>query len=369
MPIPDLAEYRFQLAKWYQENRRPLPWRATADPYRIWVAEVMLQQTQVATVIPYYAAFLSAFPDIDRLATATETEVLKVWEGLGYYSRARALWQAARIIRERYGSRIPDDITLFRQLPGVGAYIAAAVMSIAFGQPMAVLDGNVRRVLARLCCVGQPVNKPAAVRELTRLSQQFLDTDSPADYNQAIMELGALVCRPRHPRCDSCPVAVFCCAWQNQAVDHFPLCVRRQPLPTRHCAIGVIIRDGQLLVTRRPSRGLLGGLWEFPGGKIQEGESAEAACLRELREEVNLTVGIVTRLATVRHAYTHFRVILEVFICRWVSGTIILNGSVDYRWLDPAQLAGLPFPRANRRFIPQLLDYLGTRAAKTEQTG
>jgi A/G-specific adenine glycosylase len=346
---------RNALLAWYGNNRRRLPWRESADPYRIWVSEVMLQQTQVATVIPYYHRFVAAFPDVRHLARAQQQEVLKLWEGLGYYARARNLHRAAGEVDRVCGGRIPESFAEFRKLPGVGDYIAAAVLSIAFQQPYAVLDGNVKRVLARLQALDLPVDQPAAQRRFRALAQELLDTRRPGDFNQAVMELGALVCTPRQPDCRGCPLATACSAFQSGRVAEYPK--RRQPraVPLYHIAVGVVRRGDRLLITRRKSEGLLGGLWEFPGGKVKPGEPAAEACVREIAEEVNLQVQVLGLLTRVRHAYTHFRIRMDVFTCRFVAGEVRLNGPADYRWVRPTEIDAYPFPRANTKFIPLLL--------------
>ena len=346
---------RRQLLSWYRNHRRELPWRQTDDPYRIWVSEVMLQQTRVETVVSYYQRFLTAFPTVADLARADQQEVLRVWEGLGYYARARNLHRAAGIVVDRFGGRLPDDPDDLRSLPGVGAYIAAAVLSIAFGKPFAVVDGNVKRVLARLLMIETPVNGPGADSVFQLQAQRLLYRPDPGAFNQALMELGALVCTPRNPACDRCPLAGFCAARQSDSVAAFPVRNKKRPVPEYAIAVGVVYKNGRVLITRRKPEGLLGGLWEFPGGKIRKGESAEAACQREISEEVGLTVTVEERIARVRHAYTHFKIVMDVFCCRYEKGKVALNGPVDFAWVLPRRLDDYPFPKANRKFIPMLL--------------
>mgnify|MGYP001041452307 CR=1 FL=1 len=345
---------RRQLLSWYRNHRRELPWRQTDDPYRIWVSEVMLQQTRVETVISYYERFLEAFATVADLARADQQEVLRVWEGLGYYARARNLHRAAGIVVDRFGGRLPDDPDDLRSLPGVGAYIAAAVLSIAFGKPFAVVDGNVKRVLARLLMIETPVNGPGADSVFQRQAQRLLYLPDPGAFNQALMELGALVCIPRNPACDRCPLASFCAVRQSDSVAAFPVRNKRRPVPEYAIAVGVVYKNGRVLITRRKPDGLLGGLWEFPGGKIRKGESAEAACQREIAEEVGLTVTVEERIARVRHAYTHFKIVMDVFCCRYEKGKVALNGPVDFAWVLSRRLDDYPFPKANRKFIPML---------------
>jgi A/G-specific adenine glycosylase len=351
------------LLEWYLEDHRDLPWRGTSDPYHIWVSEVMLQQTQVATVLPYYRHFLKRFPNIARLAAADQQEVLKAWEGLGYYARARNLHKATGIVLARHKGRLPQRWDDFRDLPGVGDYIAAAVLSIAFDQPYAVVDGNVKRVLSRLFVIDAPVNRPKSKSIYQQTASELLDTSQPGNFNQAIMELGAMICKPRRPVCPACPLKADCTAYRTDRVAQFPRRIRRQPTPEYRIAVGVIFKKDRVLITRRKPEGLLGGLWEFPGGKIRPRESAETACLREIREEVNLAVGIDAPLIRVRHAYTHFRIRMEVFCCVYLSGRVRLNGPVDHRWIKLDQLQDFPFPKANHKFLSPLMDWYAKKMA------
>ncbi len=363
MPERELAGLRRRLVLWYEKHQRPLPWRRTRDPYRIWVSEVMLQQTQVVTVIPYYERFIARFANIGRLARAEPQEVLKSWEGLGYYARARNFHRAAKLVAERHGGEVPEDREEFRRLPGVGDYIAAAVLSIAFDQPFAVVDGNVKRVLARLFAMQAPVNAAGSERVFRPAAETLLDRQRPGTFNQAVMELGALVCTPRRPDCGKCPLARRCRAHRDGAADRYPQRVARAAPPEVAVAVGVVFKNNRVLITRRPPAGLLGGLWEFPGGKIRAGERPEEACVRELLEEVNLRVRVEAPLAQVRHRYTHLRVVLHVFCCRHLSGRVRLKGPDGHRWIRVAEISDFPFPQANHKFIPRLRQW----AAKVEK--
>jgi len=359
------TQLRQRLMHWYQAHHRPLPWRNTRDPYHIWVSEVMLQQTQVKTVIPYFPAFMAAFPTLADLADADLDAVLKQWEGLGYYARARNLHKAARQVMDEFGGRIPDRFAGFKALPGVGDYIAAAVMSIAFGRPRAVVDGNVKRVLARLFCLDTPVNHSSAHKRFQPLADALLDRSDPGTFNQAVMELGALICIPAAPDCTACPLVHFCRARNQSRVMEFPVKRTRKKTPCHHISTGIVTRQGRLLITRRKPDGLLGGLWEFPGGKVKKNEPAADACVREIREETGLTVRISGFLTQVRHAYTHFKIEMDVFFCDYVSGEVVLDGPVDYQWVDPAEIRKFAFPRANLKFI-DMIDLKGTVQEQTD---
>ena len=316
----------------------------------------MLQQTQVETVIPYYHRFLSGFPDVYRLAEASLQDVLKLWEGLGYYARVRHLHQAAQQLVRDYGGQLPESFEQWKQLPGVGDYIAAAVCSIAFNLPYAVVDGNVKRVLSRLLGCELPINQTSATRQYRMLAQELLDIRQPGQHNQAMMELGATVCKPRRPQCASCPVQKFCLAFKDGRQETLPLRLPGNSIPEYIIAVGVVHKNGKVLITRRKAEGLLGGLWEFPGGKVRAGESPAQACRREILEEVGLQIKVEAPIAQIRHAYSHFKIVLHVFHCSYLEGSVKLNGPVDYRWVALQELNNYPFPGANRKFIPRLLE-------------
>ena len=319
----------------------------------------MLQQTQVKTVIPYYRRFLSTFPNIQDLAASDLQSVLKMWEGLGYYGRARNIHRTAHIIAQEHHGIFPDTWKHIRSLPGIGDYIAAAVLSIAFNGHYAVVDGNVKRVLARLFRVRTPVNQASAAKMFKKHADRLLYKPDSGKYNQAIMELGALICTPTSPFCGTCPVQPACKAYQSSTVDIYPRRLKTKQTPLYSIAIGVVLKNDRVLITQRRHDGLLGGLWEFPGGKIKKGETSAMACIREIKEETGLTVAVRQYLTQVKHAYTHFKIIADVFICDNASGLVALDGPVDYQWITLEQIGDYPFPRANHKFIPQLKEVLG----------
>jgi A/G-specific adenine glycosylase len=340
-----------ELLDWFEENRRDLPWRHTSDPYRIWVSEVMLQQTQVRTVIPYYQRFLIRFPDLKSFAAASLDDVLKHWEGLGYYARARNLHAAARALS---GGTVPDDPQRFGALPGVGGYMRAAVMSIAFGRPLAAVDGNVKRVLARVFGIEEAVDRPAGARVVQSFADSLLEIKHPGEFNQALMELGALLCRPRNPQCEACPWSASCAAFASGTWERYPRTSPKRAVPTARIAVGVVSRRGRLLITRRAESAMLGGLWEFPGGKIKRGEAPADACRREIREETGLDVDVVEHVTSVQHAYSHLKVKIEVFRCNHRKGRVHLRGPVDHRWILLEETVDYAFPKANHKFLPAL---------------
>ena len=345
------------LAAWFEAHRRPMPWREVdargrRDPYRVWVSEVMLQQTRVDTAVPYFERFMRAFPTPEALAAASQDEVLKNWEGLGYYSRARNLHRAAQRIVAEHGGAFPETEEAVRALPGVGPYTAAAVLSLAFDEPLAVLDGNVIRVLARVFAVEADARKPATRRALQTLADRLLDRDHPGRFNEAVMEIGATVCTPRSPACPVCPLASVCAARASGDPEAFPVVSKRKPVPHQTVAVG-LVRDasGRYLIQRRPEDAMLGGLWEFPGGKIEPDETAADACARELREEVGLHVEVGPEVARVDHAYSHFTVTLHAFQCAVASGEAESASGEPVRWIRPDELDDYAFPRANRKIL------------------
>ncbi|MBU0519699.1 A/G-specific adenine glycosylase [bacterium] len=360
----NLPELQKRLSAWYEQSRRDLPWRQTRDPYLIWISEVMLQQTQARTVIPYYQNFVARFPDVNCLAKAELSDLLKVWEGLGYYARARNLHKAAKIVSHEMQGEIPKAFTGLKQLPGVGEYTASAIASIAFDEPVAVLDGNVKRVLARWEALKSDIRSTRTVKALHELARKYLVQDKPGDWNQAVMELGAIICRPKQPNCGSCPAQEACATFQKGLVAEIPVVSRRKPIPHYDVTAGLIWDDGKLLITQRKENGFLGGLWEFPGGKQEAGESLEECLARELHEELDISVNVGEKAYTLKHAYTHFRITLHIYHCTIISGTPQAIGCQRWLWVDPVQLDDFTFPKADRSIIESVTSQA---AANSEQ--
>lgn len=339
------------LHAWYSREARDLPWRRTSDPYAIWVAETMLQQTQVATVIPYYARWLDRFPDLPTLAAADEGEVLRLWQGLGYYRRAQNLWRAARRVVDDHGATVPRVPASFRSLPGVGPYTVAAVLSIAFDVPLAAVDGNVKRVLSRFAALEAPITSPLATREIERLAQGLM-RGRPGRHNQAMMELGATLCQPRAPRCSSCPLGSSCLALKTGVPAAYPRRVKRRPVPHEHLAVALVRSRGRILLYRRPYGGLLAGLWDLPSWAL---DSLGAEPVLSLSARLGERFGVVvqpeaaTRLAEIKHAYTHLKVTLHPF--ELISSEEPLSADraadgVGCRWVSPSELARHALPKA-----------------------
>jgi A/G-specific adenine glycosylase len=350
--LPNFAvwELRQALLAWYARSGRDLSWRNTRDPYNIWISEIMLQQTQVKTVMPYFDRWLKQFPSIAALANSDLQTVLKTWEGLGYYARARNLHRAAQQIVAEHNGIFPQDLEMVLKLPGIGRTTAGGILSAAFNQQLAILDGNVKRVLARLIALEVPPNK--ALSKLWDLSQTLIDPDNGRDFNQALMDLGATVCTPRNPACLVCPWQSHCQAYNLGVQSELPMSESRAPLPHKIIGVAVIWNDDrQILIDRRKPEGLLGGLWEFPGGKVEPGETIETCIAREIQEELGIEIEVGERLIVVDHAYTHFRVTLNVHHCRHLNGEPQAIECDEVKWVSINELDQYPFPKANLQII------------------
>ncbi len=354
MLLKDKTPFRRRLLNWYRREARDLPFRGETDPYKIWVSEIILQQTRVEQGTPYFERFLKAFPTVGQLARANMDEVLKLWEGLGYYSRARNLHKAAKIVTGELGGGLPVTADAWERLPGVGRYTAGAIASIAFGERVPVLDGNVKRVLARLLDLNSSIDDSAVVRHLWEVMDQLVQGRSPGDFNQAMMELGARRCTPKAPACDACPVRTFCRAHAKGTELKRPLRAKRKPVPHHTIVVAAIKKNGRYLLGKRAPKGLLGGLWEFPGGKLEPGESHNAALAREVKEELGITIQQGELVAKVNHAYTHFKVTLNVYACRHLSGKPSAHVHTELKWVRARDFSKLAFPKANHKFLDLL---------------
>jgi A/G-specific adenine glycosylase len=325
------------------------------DPYGIWIAEVMLQQTQLAVALPYWRRWMAAFPALEALAAASLDEVRLQWQGLGYYSRARRLHEAAQIL---VGRPWPRALEGWMALPGIGRTTAGSILSSAFNAPLPILDGNVKRVLARLTAHLRPPARDDAL--FWSWSEAVLDPLRPRDFNQALMDLGATVCTPRSPSCECCPWRLHCVAYASGDPCRWPVTDASKPLPFQVIGVGVVLNaTGQVLIDQRLEEGLLGGMWEFPGGKQEVGETIETCIARELKEELGIGVTVGDQLITVDHAYSHKKLRFVVHLCTWVSGQPQPFASQQVRWVRPDQLKEFAFPAANARIIEALLVTVG----------
>lgn len=345
------------LRRWFRQQARELPWRGVSDPYAVWVSEVMLQQTQIATVIPYYQRWMSRFPSLRALAAAEQNDVLILWEGLGYYSRARNFHAAARRVVAEHQAKVPRDRLGFRALPGVGEYTAAAVLSIAFDANLATVDGNVKRVFSRLLALEQPVEQPRVSRALWRLGAALLPRRGAGTHNQALMELGQRICTPRAPRCGECPLASSCRARAIGDPARFPPRATKRKTPHRHLAVAVVRRRGRLLLYRRPQGGMLAGLWDLPAEPVDSDQLGDGPALlsRCLAQRYGLRVAFEHELPLVRHAYTHFKVTLHpcLFSTAATARSRVAEGDGP-RWVAPEALGTHPMPRASQKVLESL---------------
>ncbi|PIR01326.1 MAG: A/G-specific adenine glycosylase [Nitrospinae bacterium CG11_big_fil_rev_8_21_14_0_20_45_15] len=339
---------------WYRKERRDLPWRRSQDPYAIWVSEIMLQQTQVKTVLPYFDRWMKAFPTVEDLASAPESKVLKLWEGLGYYSRAKNLKKAAGLVRDQYAGRLPSTRKEILALPGIGPYTAGAILSIAFGMRAPVLDGNVKRVLSRLLRLNENGKTSKSEKILWAEAERLLPEEDVGDFNQALMELGAQVCLPQKPQCMICPLKKICQAFLQADVENFPPPKPQPVIQKIEVSAAVLFQNGKVYIQQRVENGLMAGLWEFPGGKIEEGESPEECIVREIREELGPEMEIEEKMTTIRHSYTQFRVTLHVFKGRLLSDNITPTACQSWKWVLPKKLVDYPFPSANVKIIKLL---------------
>jgi A/G-specific adenine glycosylase len=350
-----------RLLDWSDAGLRDLPWRQNRTPYRVWVSEIMLQQTRVETVIPYFQRWMARFPTIRALAEADLGEALKCWEGLGYYARCRNLHRAAQTVVQEYNGSLPDDRKALLSLPGIGPYTVGALLSLAFGQDAAVLDGNVRRVLSRLYAIDDDPEDAQERRLLRRKLWSLAETLVPAgragQFNEALMDLGATVCTPRGPRCPHCPLSEVCRAYAVGDPEGYPAPRRRAPTPHYDVTAGVIWRGEQVLIAQRPLDGLLGGMWEFPGGKKEPEETLVECLKRELWEELGIEVEVGQQLTVVRHAYTHFRITVYAFECRYGSSNEPSALQVeDWRWITLDELDDYALPVVDRKIAVVVRD-------------
>ncbi len=339
---PDLKKkIQSRLLQWFEKNQRDLPWRRAKDPYAIWVSEIMLQQTQVATVLPYYQKFLKTFPTIRSLARAKLSEVLKAWEGLGYYSRARNLHRAAQVILTHFNGKIPGNLKDLLSLPGIGRYTGGAILSIAFNQETPILDGNVKRVLSRLFAISGVSQKTEKI--LWRYSASLIPKGHASSFNQALMELGAMVCTPKHPWCSKCPIKKVCKAYRLNKPERFPSRAVKKVFPHVEAVALVIKKDGKVLLKQRPLKGFLGGLWEFPNWRLEGKKDLMRFIGAKVKREVELKVERMGPLGVFHQTYSHFKLCLRVFECE------AIDGRGRGRWVHVKDLVQYPMPRIFRR--------------------
>lgn len=343
--------FQQRLLKWYAQHRRDLPWRRSRNPYRVWVSEVMLQQTQVATVKDYFRRFIKTFPNVKQLAAAEEEEVLRLWEGLGYYRRARQLHAAAQAIVSNHGGRFPRDVTTLQTLPGIGRYTAGAIVSIAYDQPAPILEANTIRLLSRLLAYRDDPMKSAGQRLLWQTAEQLLPESEVADFNQALMELGSLVCKPAEPLCDECPVRQYCRAHESGLEREIPIASGKQKFVDLREAAVVVRKNGRVLMRRCAPDERWAGLWDFPRFELQA--QSQGDLQHELAAKVRDLTGVEiqpgSHLTTIKHGVTRFRITLDCFSADYLRGRLSRGKSTPLKWASPDDLGALPLSSTGRK--------------------
>ena len=336
-----------QLLSWYSENKRSLPWRLTKNPYKIWISEIMLQQTQVATVIPYYTKWMNSFPDIQTLAHADYDYILKHWEGLGYYSRCKNIHLTAKALDKDF----PDTFNELIKLPGIGEYTAKTILAIAYNQTEVGIDTNLERIGFRL--LGLKKKSKFNNNRVKKFLEDKQDKAHPGDFNQALMDLGSNVCQAKAVNCDACPITAHCKAALTDNPLQYPEVKKNKPIPEIQVAVCFIIYQHKLLLMQRPEKKMLAGLWEFPGGKIESGELKENAVIREIKEETNLSLKNVEYVGEIKHQYSHFKVVVSLF-SNTVDDISSLKIKENYIWTTMKGLDKFALPKANYKMLELL---------------
>ena len=336
-----------QLLHWYNGDKQSMPWRDDDNIYHIWLSEIMLQQTQINTVIPYYHKWLKKLPTIQDVANANENQILKLWEGLGYYSRALNFHHACKTIVKEHNGVIPKN--KFISLKGVGKYIDAAVRSIGYKDIIPTIDGNVNRVIARLLELKKPPHNE--YKKIYDFLMTVIDINNPGDFNQALMDLGRNICKPKNPICYNCPINNYCISYEHNNQKKYPIKIKSKTKPHFNVAVGIIWKQNEILIQKRSNKGLLGGLWEFPGGKLNSNESSEDCVIREIYEETGAEIEIKEFITTIKHQYSHFSISMDSFHCIYKKG---MKKTKTRKWIHPWEISKFPFPKANHKFMNKI---------------
>lgn len=344
-----------KLTTWFVEHQRDLPWRGNSSPYEIWVLEVMAQQTKLETVLPFYQRWLERFPTLSDLATASQQDVLMLWEGLGYYSRARNFHKAAQIVTQEFGGEIPKNLAELRSLPGIGRYTAGAIASLAFGQDEPAVDGNVKRVLARVFNVQEAVDSLQGENKIWDLAAAHLPKGSAGQFNQALMDLGAVVCTPTSPKCSACPLQNECAAYDMNIQSQLPRKKSKKPVPHITIAAAVLKKKQKVLIAQRDENKLLGGLWEFPNQEFESENKIEKILQKEFNETWGVEISVGEQIGIFQHAYTHFKVTLHAFACDIKSQTGQFKQSQTLQWVEVPILETFPMGKLDRQISKALM--------------
>jgi A/G-specific adenine glycosylase len=365
MPIQPILQKA--LLDWFKKNQRDLPWRHTYEPYQIWISEIMLQQTQMDRVTVFFTRWMDAFPDITTLAASSEDQVLKLWEGLGYYSRARNILKTAQLLIKNHQGKVPDSRKQLLALPGIGPYTAGAIASISFNRDVPVVDANIERLFSRLFNIDLIPGSPEAKRLNWQKAEELLPTGHARDFNQALMELGALICRPGNPDCGACPAASHCLALKYDLIPERPVPKKSKKIIPIEMATGILIHNGMVFIQQRLADDVWGALWEFPGGRIELTEKPEQTVVREFREETEFEVEVESKIINTVHHYTRYKVTLHCFFLRLVGSDTdpVLHAAQDFKWVFFKALQEYGFPAGHRKLITYLEE---TKHAITKQT-
>tara|TARA_Y100000768_G_scaffold219083_1_gene165162 strand:+ start:6244 stop:7296 length:1053 start_codon:yes stop_codon:yes gene_type:complete len=346
---------KLQLLRWYDNNNYDFPWRNSNDPYKVWISEVMLQQTQVNTVIPYFNKWMKRFPTIQDVAQADIDIILKYWEGLGYYSRAHNIKKSASILCQTMNAKLPKN-NLLRSLPGIGDYMEGSIMSIAFNKPYPAVDGNVKRVFSRFLCENFKSQKE--IKKLKKYILKKIHKTRPGCFNQAVMDLGREICKPSSPLCNCCPIQNKCIAYNKNLTSMYPQKIIKKKRPSFDIVVGFIVNNkNNFLITKRPQNKMLGGLWELPGGKRGKGESLRNTLIREIKEEINIDINVNQKMGVIQHSYSHMNINLHGYLCNIKKGKIRKNECVDAKWINMKQIENFTFPKASHKLFSIIKEY------------
>tara|TARA_B100001996_G_scaffold378384_1_gene362472 strand:- start:1695 stop:2750 length:1056 start_codon:yes stop_codon:yes gene_type:complete len=336
------------LIRWYLKNNYSLPWRDSSDPYKIWISEIMLQQTQVKTVIPYYHNWMALFSNVQILSKAPVQNILKCWEGLGYYQRAHNIHETSKIIVQDFEGVIPQEYNKLISLKGIGDYTASAILSIAFKKKYPAIDGNLKRVMARLSGLANPKK---IISSSKKIIMNFMHNNNPGFINQALMDLGREVCLPKNPKCIACPISKFCIAYSKNKISYYTFTKKKKKNPTYHVSVGIIWKENKILISKRKKDGLLGGLWELPGGKRKNDENDSECLSREIDEELGIAIKIKNEIGKIKHHYSHFSINLTGYTCEYFSGKAQAYSSEKIKWIKVTEIVKYPFPKATLKLF------------------
>ena len=337
-----------KLLKWYNLQNINLPWRINTSSYRIWISEIMLQQTQVETVIPYYNKWMKIYPTLKDLSKADLDDLLYLWQGLGYYNRVKSIYHAVKMINDKFNGKIPDSYKLLISLNGIGDYTASAILAIAFKKYYIPVDGNIKRIVSR---VNKYNNSSKDLDSYKNFTQELVSKQKIGDSVQALMDLGRIICKPKIPLCDICPIQKHCLSYNDDVVDLFPKKIIRKKIPTYNVVVAYILKGEKFLISKRPKTGLLSNLWELPGGKIEKNETKEFSLLREIKEEINIIIKIEQEVGTIMHQYSHFKVIITLFLCTYKSGIAKPKASQALKWINEKEKKEFAFPTATHKLF------------------